>query len=200
MTAFAQSDAHGGVISGSTGATDNNEIMVRSTNEVFKFQADAPFYFEVCLQYTEANTDDANVAVGLADAAGANLLVDDGGGAGINSSGVLIYKVDGGTVWRCNSENNAVVTDTVSIQTAGGSSYQRLGISGLAVDGTNYEIEFSLDGKPLTDSNNKAIKHTLAYASATEMRLVVAYVKAGSANSETVLVDYVHFNGKRVNF
>lgn len=183
----------------STGATDNNEVMVRSTNEVFKFQADAPFVFESQIQFTEANTDDANVAVGMADAAGANLLSDDGGGDNIGNSGALIFKVDGETVWRCACEINGTIKETQSVQTAGGSDYQTLGIVGRAVDGTNYEFTYFLDDKPLTDSNNKAIKHTLAYASATDMRLVAGYLKAGSANSETLLIDRAYFRGRRIN-
>lgn len=198
MTAFAQSDAEFGVIQGATGATDNNEVMARSTNEVALFQTDSAMIFESRVQFTEVNTDDANVAVGLADAAAANLLSDDGGGDNINSSGALIFKVDGETVWRCACENNGTIRETQSVQTAGGASYQTLRIEVRAVDGTNLEICYFLDGKPLTDSNNRPIKHTLAYASATEMRLVAGYLKAGGANSETLNVDYCFFQQGRI--
>lgn len=197
VTAFAEGDSENGRIQGATGATDNNEVMARSTNEFALFQADYNFVFESRIQFTEANTDDANVAVGLADAAGANLLSDDGGGDNINSSGVLIFKVDGGTVWRCACENNGTIVETASVQTAGVSSYQVLRIVGKAVDATNMEFTYFLDGEPLRDSNNRPIKHTLAYASATEMRLVAGYVKAGGANSETLNIDYCGFAARR---
>ena len=198
VTGFAEGDAEFGRIQGATGATDNNEIMCRSTNEVALFQADGSFIVEVRLQYTEVNTDDANIAIGLADAAAANLLSDDGAGDNINSSGALIYKVDGATVWQVACENNAVVRDTTSVQTAGGSSYQVLTIEGRDINGTDYEITYFLDHKPLTDSNNKAIKHTLAFASATEMRIVAGYAKAGAANTETVNLDYCYFRQLRI--
>jgi hypothetical protein len=191
VTAPAEGDSEWGRVQMATGATDNNEVMVRSTNEVLLFQADGSFCFLSHIQYTEANTDDANVAVGLADAAGANLLSDDGGGDNINSSGVLIFKVDGETVWRCACEINGTVKETQSEQTAGGASYQELMILGKPVDGTNYEFTYFLDRLPLTDAtHHKQIKHTLAYASATEMRVVAGYVKAGGANSETLNIDY----------
>ena len=200
VTGFAEGDSEFGRIQGATGATDNNEIACRSTNEVALFQADGTFILEVKFQYTEVNTDDANFAIGMADAAAANLLSDDGAGGNINSSGTLIYKIDGGSVWRCTAENNGTVRDTVSIQTAGSTSaYQTLTIEGRDVDGTNYEITYFLDGAALTDSSNDPIKHTLAFASATEMRLVAGYMKAGAANTETINLDYFYFRQKRMN-
>ncbi|HYE19099.1 MAG TPA: hypothetical protein VEA69_11680 [Tepidisphaeraceae bacterium] len=198
VTAPAQSDAEYGVVTMLTGTTDNNEVMVRSTNEVALFQADYGFVYESRVQFTEAATSAANVAVGLANAAGANLLSDDGGGDNINSSGVLIFKVDGETTWRCACENNGTVKETASVQTAGGSSYQTLRIVGKAVDATNMEFTYFLDGLPLTDSNNRPIKHTLAYASATEMRVVAGYLKCGSTTEETLNLDYCAFASTRV--
>lgn len=199
VTAFAQGDSEHGRLQGATGATDNNEIMCRSTNEIALFQADCTIIFESRIQYTEANTDDANIAIGLADAAAANLLSDDGGGDNINDSGVLIFKIDGGTVWRAACEiAGANVTEDASVQTAGGANYQTLTIEGRAVDGTNYEFTYFLDQAALTLSTNRPIKHTIAYASATEMRLVAGYAKAGSANSETLNLDYVYYAALRV--
>lgn len=190
VTAFAESDAVSGVIQGATGATDNNEIGIFTTVEQFLLSADRPIYGCALLQYTEANTDDANVAVGFANAAGANLLSDDGAGDNINSSGILIFKVDGGTVWRCACENNGTIVETESTRTAGGATYQLLEIFGSPVDGTNYSFTYFVDGVELRDTNNRPIQHTLAYASATEMDFG-AYVKAGSANSETLNIDFL---------
>jgi hypothetical protein len=198
VTGFAEGDARNGRIQGATGATDNNEIMCRSTNELAIFVADFSFIFEVGLQYSEAATNAANVAIGLADAAAANLLSDDGGGDNINSSGVLLFKVDGGTIWRAACENNAVIVETASVQTAGtASAYQRLRIEGKAVDGTNMRFAYFLDGNALTDSNNRPISHLLAFASATEMRLVAGYIKAGGATTETLNLDYVAYAATR---
>lgn len=198
ITAFAEGDSRNGRIQGATGATDNNEIACRSTNELGIFVADYAFIYEVRLQYTEANTDDANVAIGLADAAAANLLSDNGGGDNINDSGVLIFKVDGGTVWRTACEiAGGTPTETASVQTAGGSAYQVLRIEGKAVDATNMRFTYFLDGNSLTDSNNRPISHLYAYASATEMRLVAGYLKAGDTNSETLNLDYVLYAATR---
>lgn len=199
VTAFAEGDFEYGRARGATGATDNNEVMARSTNEVALFQADGTFIYEARIAFTEANTDDANVAVGLADAAGANLLLDDGGGDSINDSGALIFKIDGGTVWRAACEiANANTTETASQQTAGGAAYQTLTIEGRDVDGTNFEFTYFLNQEPLTDTNNNEIRHLIAFASATEMRLVAGYVKAGGANSETLDLDYCYYRALRI--
>ena len=201
VTGFATGDTKYGVLQGATGATNNNEIAIRSTNALALFAADYAFVFEVRLQYTEANTDDANVAIGLADAAGADLLTDNGAGSGIANTGVLIYKVDSyssGNFWRAIATNNATSKATDSVQTASGASFVVLRIEGKAVDQSNMQFRYFLDDLPLTDSNNRPINHQLAFASAVVMRLVPNYLKAGGANSETMNVDYVLFASTRV--
>lgn len=190
-------DGVGGILQLVTGAVNNNEAGVATSNELFQYSANLAFMIGCRLQYTEANTDDANVAFGFADAFGANLLGDNGASYSIGTSGALIYKIDGGTVWRAVSENNGTATDTVSTTTAGGASYQWLEIEGVEVDGSNFEITFFVDGQPLRDSNNKAVKHTLALASSTQMDLG-AYVKAGDVNSETLNVDCMYWAVRRL--
>lgn len=196
--AVAHTDAAGGILSIVTGdATDNNEAGVFTATEGFKFAADAPIYAEAKIQYSEHNTNAANVAFGFADAAGANLITDNGAGITAGSA-ALIYKVDGGTVWLCHLECNGTTVTGTSTTTAGGSSYQVLGIEIMAVDGTNVEATFYCDGQPLRDSNNRPIKLRVAYASSTEMDFGV-YGKAGGASVHTVLVDYLYAAQRRVN-
>lgn len=191
VTAFAHSDAVGGVIVGQTAATNNNEIGIFTTAECFLLAADRPLYGCALLQWTEANTDDANVAFGFADAAGANLLSDDGGGDNINSTGILIFKVDGETTWRVAAENNGTIRETLSTKSSSSTAYQLLEIFGHSVNGTDYEFTYYVDGLPLlADGTNRPITHTLAYASATEMDFG-AYIKAGSANNETLNIDFL---------
>lgn len=94
------SDAVGGIllIHPSDGTiADNDETYVRTTAEIFKFADDKPLFIEVLLQYAEAATNAANIAVGFMDAVSANSLQDNGGGPKASYSGAVIYKVDGGT-------------------------------------------------------------------------------------------------------
>ncbi len=191
VTGFAEGDARGGRITGATGATDNNEIAIRTTNELFLMEASHPLWGAGRIQYAEANTDDANVAFGFANAIGANLLVDDGAGPKTTGNYALIYKVDGETVWRCRSRNGTQTTDNTSSTTAGGTAFQELEIEIVEYSTTQCQVVYKVDGAYLRDTNtNEVISHRLDYASATEMHLGV-YLKAGGANSETLVVDWL---------
>lgn len=183
--------APGGTVVLATGATDNNEAAVGTTNSPFKMADDKPSFFEARLQYAEANTDDANVFAGFADGVNsANLLADNGAGPKSSFSGAGIYKVDGETVWRCVSSKGATQTTTQSTKTAGGSAAQTLRVEIQPIDATTAEVTFYVDDEPLKDALGNVIKHTVAYASAAAMQAGV-YAKAGAANSEVVNVDYV---------
>lgn len=168
-----------------TGATDNNECMLRSSNESFLFASDKPIFGSARIQYAEANTDDANVFVGFIDAAGANLLVDDGAAPKTTASGFGIFKVDGGTVWKAWSSKSTTQTTTASNKTAGGTAYQVLEFEFQPISSTEGMCYFWVDGEQLVDTNLKPISQLVTFASATEMHFVPCYVKAGSATSET---------------
>lgn len=187
-------DSAGGILAlvASDGAVaDNDETYIRSTAEIFKFGVERVIFGECRLQYTEANTDDANVFFGFADAIAADTLVDNGAGMKASFSGACIYKVDGGTVWRVVTSNGATQTISTSTRTAGGASYQTLRIVMKEVDGTNMEVTFYVDNLPLVDATSRRpIKHNVAIASATEMH-VGAGVKNGFTNLETLNIDYI---------
>lgn len=190
-TSIAVGDTANGEAVLTTAATDNNEVLIRTTNEVLKFLNNKPIVVEARLKYTEANTDDANVCFGMADAMGANLMVDDGAGPKTTMSGLLIFKVDGGTAWKVISSLAADQTISTSTAVPGGGTYQTLRIEWTPLTSTSGEAKFYIDGQQLIDATTlKPIKHTFTYTSATEMHMGV-YAKAGGANSEVVTVDYV---------
>lgn len=176
---------------------DNDETYVKSPNETFLFAADKPIFFEALVQFTEANTDDANIIVGLKDAVAANTLVDDGGGPPSSYSGFNFHKVDGGTKWLFESSLGATqITNTTDV-TAGGSAYQRLAVEVRPLNTTQCEIIPFIDGNQCRDNTSGLpIKHLLTYTSATEMQVCLG-VKNGGANLETLNVDYVYAAQKR---
>lgn len=171
---------------------DNDEAYLANAKEVFLIDDGKPMYAVCSLQYTEANTDDANIAFGFMNAVGANAIIDDGAGLKVSGDTIGIYKVDGGTVWKCVSTvNGATATVSTSTKTAGGASYQKLEIEVVDFTGTQMKCVFKVDGIPLKDSTTGAdIVHTISVASATEVQVFVG-VKNGSANLETLLVDYL---------
>lgn len=192
----AGSDAVGGIATITTGATDNNEAYLLSTKEVFLIAASKPLYVETSLQFTEANTDDANVAFGLCNAVGANTIVDDGAGLVASFSGACLYKVDGGTTWNFITSIATTRTVTATTITAGGASYQRLAIKIVPNSSTTALAYPFIDGQQCVDPTGALIVHSIAFASATEMNLFVG-AKAGGANSEVVLVDWLQGVQKR---
>lgn len=189
-TSVAVNDAVGGRVTLTTGATDNNEASLRSTTEIFLVAAGKPLFCEGRIQYTEANTDDANVFFGFMSALAANSLIDDGGGPRASGSIAGIYKLDGGTVWRCVTRDNDGEEVTASVTTAGGASFQTLRVEIVDSRSAYATVAFYVDDTTLKDSNGKDITHTFTVASATEMNFGL-YVKAGSANSETPIADYL---------
>jgi hypothetical protein len=195
-------DAAGGILTLFTDATDNNEVAVRSTKELWKIVDAKPIEFRCRLQYSEANTDDANVMCGLMDAVGANAMVDNGAGPKTSYSGAVLYKVDGGTKWVFQTSLAATQTSTTTETTAGGSSYHAIRIVINPISSTVAEAIPYIDTaggncpQQMRDANGVPIRHTITYASATEMNCFV-YAKAGSANAESVLVDYLGAYQKR---
>jgi hypothetical protein len=196
-------DAAGGVLAivPSDGTVaDNDEGYVESANEVFKFAADKPLLFEARVQFTEANTDDANILVGLMDGVAANSLQDNGAGAPSSYSGAVFVKTDGGTVWQTETSNSTTQTTNELTAanvnnlakravTAGGAAYQTLRIEYMPYSATNAYVTFFVDGVAVA-------QHDYVFTSATEMQIALG-VKNGGANLETLNVDYVSCSQER---
>ncbi len=171
---------------------DNDEIYLYTANELFLFAAGKPMHCRGYIQYTEGNTDDLNVIFGFQNAVAANSLADDGGGPRATGSYAVIYKIDGGTVWRCQSRNGSEVTDSISSTTAGGSAYQLLEIEVADYTPTRCQITYKVDGQFLKFSNGQPIVHQLLVAASTEMALVLGCKNGANSTVETVLCDYLY--------
>jgi len=182
----------GGILSITQDATDNDEIYLGQTCFPFKIANNKPLYFETRIQYAEGATDDNNVMVGFLSTKAANSIIDDGAGPVASATMAVIYKIDGGTVWRCRSQIGAAVgqTDSISDTTAGGSSYQTLAVKINPRSSTNADVIYSVDGVQLKTSTGVPIKHDLVYTNAVVMGAFVG-VKNGSATAEVLLCDYV---------
>ncbi len=194
---IAVGDAANGIatLTPSSGNADNDEAYLKTTNELFKVASNRVIEGEALIQFTEAATNAANVAFGFQNAVGADSIIDNGAGLKVSGDTIAIYKVDGGTVWKCVTViNGGTAVVSTSTQTAGGTAYQRLNIVIKPVEAgtsTNIEVTFHVDGKQLVDSTTRRpIQHTFALASATEMQAFVG-VKNGTAAAQTLLVDYI---------
>ena len=160
--------------------------------KITAFPGSSDYFTGSFVTYTNA----ANVFFGLADAIGADMMVDDGLGPKTTASGAGIYANDGSLLWAAWSSKSTTQTSTRSTATAASSTFKRLKVVGTTPDSANYELTFFEDNYPLFDSNGVQIKHTLAHSSATEMDFGI-YAKAGGTGQLTVTVDYLYAMFKR---
>lgn len=177
-------DAAGGVLSIASGGTDNNESYVSSTAEIFKFQTDKNLWFQTRVKLTEAATDDANWIVGLSSVVAANTLVDNGAGVVTTYDGAVFYKVDGTMKIMFESSNATTQVDNATLANWASATWYVLGFMYSYGDGATGSIIPYVDGVA-------GAAHAITIAGLEEMH-VMAGVKAGGGNAETLLVDYVH--------
>lgn len=172
---------HGGVLelTPSDGSVaDNDETYIGSENKQWILAAGKDLWLEWWLKFAEANTDDANIVVGLSSLYNENFLIDNGAGPSANYHGITLFKVDGGTVWQAETSAGASQATSISVATRKSGVWQRLGIH---VIGTE-QVDFYIDGIAVAS-------HT-TYLPTASMGLV-AGVKNGDTNEEKLYLDKV---------
>lgn len=161
------------------------------------------------LQFTEANTDDANIIFGLNSAVPATgALQDAGAGPAASYTGINFHKVFNGTRWMFESSVGATqTTDTVDA-TAGGSSFVTLAFELIPFSSTEFWAIPWIDTagrnnlvQPFAYSANPnprqvAIKHRVTWSSGLPLYVFFG-VRNGSANAETLKVDLSIFRRTR---
>jgi hypothetical protein len=176
-------DAAGGTYSLVTAGADNDYHYLASDAENFLFAANKPLWFEARVRLTEAATNASNIIVGLSDDVSATVLTDNGGGPPANWDGAAFFKVDGGSVWQCETSQETTQTTTTSAAAFTSGSWYRLGIHFDPMDGVNGRVYFLIDGVVVAT-------HRTLLSGMEEMHVILG-VKAGGANAETLIVDYV---------
>lgn len=178
-------DAAGGTIAivSAVATAGNEDCYLKSNKESFKFAANKPLLFETRVSFTEAATNQANLIAGLMDAVAADALQSDGAGPKASYSGAVFYKVDGETVWRCESSVGAAQVTTETEVTAGGADAQRLTLEFQPATSTTGEVRFFIDDALVA-------KHELTFSNATETQVVLGVKDGGADEVETLVVDY----------
>ena len=193
----------GGVLTQATASgTANTQLGVTTTNTPFLFLNERPLVFEICLQFTEANTNNAGIFAGFSSILNAdNQLVNTTLLPASSFSGAGIFKCQGSNVWQFVTSVGSTQSITASQHTAGGSAYQTLRIEirqGSAGASGLEAVPLLGAGTPggatlwteMKDTNNKPIKQYITYTSAANM--YAGYqLKNGSTAQETLLVDYL---------
>jgi hypothetical protein len=191
-TATAGDSAGGRLSLTSSGGSPalNDESYVKSTNQLFLFAASKPLLFESKVQFSEANTNKANIVAGFMSGVAAGAMQNGSAGPKTSFSGAVIYKIGNGTVWRFMTSMGSTQTDAVSQHTAGGSADQTLTIECNPVSSTLIECVPFLNGVQFLDANNKPIKQTITLNSPAQMNAFFG-VKTGSSSLETLVADYL---------
>lgn len=169
---------------------DNDEAYIGLRNLNFSFEAGKPWRVYGRAQFAEANTSAANIALGVCSTVAANTLIDDGGGPVASGTHFCIFKVDGGTAWKCESRNGSTVYTNTSDTPAGGSAYFLWEVLVAELLTTHATVVFKVNGGILRDATTQLpIVHKVPYSGATALTPFGA-VKNGSANLETLNLDY----------
>lgn len=185
----------GGGISNATAGADNAEASVASDAKVFNPGAGKSAMLRWLVDFTEANTDDANVYVGMHSATIADTLGDDEAGPPASYSGFGFFKLSGSTLWSIEASNGASQTTveldaanslTAGAQASGGGTKQVLGVDIVMKTATTADIVFSIDGVAVYKLTDFDMTSLAACA-------LVAFMKASGANAETLNTYAVDF-------
>lgn len=211
-TAIAEdADGVNGLVTIYTGSADNGEAYL-FLNEITKFTAGKPFWVFARLQFTEANSDDANVIFGVGEGfGGANTLQDNGAGPPADYDGVCLFKVDGGTRWQFESSYGTTQTTSDLDVTAGGSSFQTIGILCEPISSTEIEATplidplggnnadrcYEYNANPSVQAKRGTVKHRFTYSTVGEMALCIGAKSGAGTQPETIVLDLVVLTQKR---
>ncbi len=195
----------GGQLSLACDGDDNDEAYAFLTCEPIVLAAGTLTVARFRFNYTEANTDDANIAVGIASEGGADFLVDNGGGPPADYTGAVLFKVDGGTAWQVEVSHGTAQTTKTTTLTPGGGVWEELeiAIDVPAIDLAEVTFHHGAAGAamvPIKESGSSdrdpGIKIRKDFTTPLSMGIVLG-VKAGGANTETLLVDYAAYSQTR---
>jgi len=193
-TGDALTDAAGGILNVGCDGDDNDECYVSSKAEIFKFAASKPLIFEARIQLTEANTDDANWIIGLSDTVAANSLVDNGAGPMASYGGAVFFKVDGSMYIGVETSNTTTQATSATALAFVSATWYTLRFEFDPNDGTTGKVTFFAASG--TGAFQRLAQKDITLASLAEMHVLLG-VKAGGANEENLLVDYVDIWAKR---
>jgi len=196
-------DAEGG-LDLTTGGSNNDEVYLHMTREIFLIADDKPMSCIGKLAFVEANSDDINVIFGFQSAVVVNSLQDDAGGPLATYSGAVFFKLDGENFWRFETSLGSTqqTTRLAAASPNAITDFHTLQIDIRRRDATTVEIIPMIDEaggnnpRQALDNNGAKVKHTITLGSPTEMAIVCG-AKAGGGNVEVVRLKVIAWEGTR---
>ena len=181
-------------------SVDNEEAIVATTTEQFKFTANQPIYGEARILFTDSTDQESSLLWGFLDAIAADVIVDGGQTCDIPNDGAVIWKKssDGGAAgdgvnWifeTCIAAGTQI--QSISSAVPQSASYQTLKIDIVPRSATVFECRPFIDGKQLRDNTSGIqIMHLITLGTATDMDFGFD-LKGGHANDAICMVDYLY--------
>ena len=183
----AVSDGAGGLYVHYADGNDNDEAYLISKSECWKFAAGKSLWFEAKVGVIEGSTNEANMIVGLMDAAGANAIQDNEAGPTDEYDGAVFFKLGGALSYYTESSNATTQTtsDALGVIVSGTANKFGFFFKSEADDDTTGTIQFYVDGTAVGDA------HTITLSGLAEMHAIVG-IKSGDTDAEDAFfVDYV---------
>jgi hypothetical protein len=183
----------GGGMSLTTGGTANDEASIASVGKLYKNALGASAQARFTVEFTEANTDDAELFIGMSSGAVADQMADSSAGPPSNYSGFGFFKIGGTTTWSVEASNATAQTTqelsasgslTGSAQVSG--SRQTLGIDVISKTATTLDVVFSIDEVAV-------YKVTDFDATSLAAMYLMAVIKSSSANAEALKLYNLQF-------
>lgn len=195
-TLAVQAAGIGGVLDVPTAAAAANDYQLLATNgKFFKPAQNKPMAFEARYTVTEANTNNANYAMGFSSITTTGWMTNSNGGPPATWDGFCWYKTGGalGLGFRASVGSTNVDLPNL-ITTVSGTTY-RLGFNVDLGDATYAVVTPTNNGVPIM---NGAVPYSIriAYASMGTM-FVIAGMKCGSTSAETLSLDYIWASQER---
>jgi hypothetical protein len=182
----------GGILGLVSGAVANNEVGVWTTNAMYALAADKPLSYRTLVKLQEGGANTANVLFGFASNAGADLLLDAGGGPRTTGTILAVYKNSGDANWRAIAQNGSSKMLSATTNPVGGAITQDVQIFILDNDGTTAKFGFAVNGEKLRDPvTGQPLRLSVPIAGAAALQMV-CYLKAGSASGDAVQVDAMY--------
>lgn len=178
----AVANANGSSVSFVTTAVDNEEAYLTLDNKIATISADKNYGMEFRIKIDESASGSTNLCFGLVEAAAANILEDNGAGPDANTDQILIFKVDGGTVWQLVAGNGATQNTDTNIGSFTDNSWEILSFRVVPFSSTVAKVYAYVNGV-------LGGAQEIAYASLAQMTPVMG-IKNGTATIETLYVDY----------
>lgn len=191
--AITAADAFGGrrlIEPSDVSVVDNDETYL-TTDKCFLFQPDKPAYCAAYFKTAVTTASAFNVIFGWSSAAVADSLQDDGAGPPGTYSGAVWYKVDGTSVWNCETSKSTTQVTSTGEATFTDATDELFEIKFFPNDAVKGTIEFWHKGVlQYTDSNVSTASHAV-------MRGILGCKLGASTNHDKVNVDWVVFKQLR---